>query len=340
MTVTFYDGSTSLGTGTTNSSGVATYTLSGLSVGSHSITAVVTATDTYDTSTSSASTLTVLDHSYSIAFSQSSYTAVGGSAEISCTLTDNGSAVSGVTVGFTGSDSSLYTGITDSSGVATVTVSVSAETTFTASYSNVSDVCTVTVQTGWFDPCTSSDNLTGYGSYINLRDNTSQSITLGYDSTENAYVLYGANNGGKQNLIPCSYLDGATNFKFEAEVMTKGNSGYYQFGIGVTSTDSKTTSYNYRLRGDSKIQRYNISNGSESESTKVSETIQNKWWKLSMVKDGTTLTTTITDVATDTVKATDTQTITSRNNQRVGLILLAYGATYKGYIRNIKAEAL
>lgn len=225
--------------------------------------------------------------------------------------------------------------------MASVTVTgLTATATFTASYSNVSDVCTVTVQTGWFDPCTSSDNLNGYGSYINLKDTTSQSITLAYDSTENAYVLYGVNNGGKQSLIPCSYLDGATNFKFEAEVMTKGNSGYYQFGIGLTSTDSKTTSYNYRLRGDSKIQRYNISNGSESESTKVSETTQNKWWKLSMVKDGTTLTTTITDVATDTVKATDTQTITSRNNQRVGLILLAYGTTYKGYIRNIKAEYL
>lgn len=277
---------------------------------------------------------------YHIEFSEDSYVAVGGTATLEIMLQENYAPKVGATVTVTGSDSSLYTGITDSTGVASVTVSVSSETTFTCNYSNVSDVCTVTVQTGWFDPCTSSDNLNGYGSYINLRDNTSQSITLGYDSSENSYILYGQNNGGKQSLIPCSYLDGATNFKFEAEVMTKGNSGYYQFGIGLTSTDSKTTSYNYRVRGDSKIQRWNVTNGTESESTKVSETTQNKWWKLSMVKDGTTLTTTIIDVATDTVKATDTQTITSRNNQRVGLMLLAYGVNYKGYIRNIKAELL
>lgn len=278
---------------------------------------------------------------YHIEFSEDSYIAVGGTATLEIMLQENYAPKSGATVTVTGSDSSLYTGITNSSGIASVTVSnITAETTFTASYSNVSDTATVTVQTGWFDPCTSSDKLSGYGSYINLRDTTSQSITLEYNSTENAYVLYGANNSGKQSLIPCSYLDGATNFKFEAEVMTKGTSGYYQFGIGVTSTDSKTTSYNYRLRGDSKIQRWNVTNGSESESTKVSETTKNKWWKLSMVKDGTTLTTTITDVANDTVKATDTQTITSRNNQRVGLILLDYGTNYKGYFRNIKAELL
>lgn len=41
--------------------------------------------------------------------------------------------------------SSFNTGLTDSTGVATVTVSVNSETTFTASYSNVTDTCIVTV---------------------------------------------------------------------------------------------------------------------------------------------------------------------------------------------------
>lgn len=45
---------------------------------------------------------------------------------------------------------SFNTGLTDSTGVATVTVSVSAETTFTASYSNVSATCTVVVQSYLF----------------------------------------------------------------------------------------------------------------------------------------------------------------------------------------------
>ena len=52
-TVTFMDGSTTLGTGTLNGSGVATFSTSGLSVGSHSITAVYGGDTDFTTSTSS-----------------------------------------------------------------------------------------------------------------------------------------------------------------------------------------------------------------------------------------------------------------------------------------------
>lgn len=145
LTVTFKDGSTTLGTSTTNSSGIATYTISGLNAGNHSITAVVTENSTYAASTSSAVTLTVNNHSYSLAFSAASYVATGGSATLECTLLDNNVPVEGATISVSGSDSSLYTGITDSTGLATVTVSVNSETTFTASYSNVTDTCIVTV---------------------------------------------------------------------------------------------------------------------------------------------------------------------------------------------------
>ncbi len=84
-------------------------------------------------------------NSYHIEFNSSSYEASGGSATISCTLQENYAVKSGATVTFTGSDSSVYTGITNQNGVATCTVSVSANTTFTCSYGNVSDTCTVTV---------------------------------------------------------------------------------------------------------------------------------------------------------------------------------------------------
>ncbi len=58
-TVTFYDGTSTLGTGTLNGSGVATYSTSGLSVGSHSITASYAANSTFAGSTSSALAVTV-----------------------------------------------------------------------------------------------------------------------------------------------------------------------------------------------------------------------------------------------------------------------------------------
>jgi hypothetical protein len=59
-TVTFNDGTTTLGTGTLNSSGNATFTTSSLAVGSHSITAVYNGGDGWATSTSGNLTQTVL----------------------------------------------------------------------------------------------------------------------------------------------------------------------------------------------------------------------------------------------------------------------------------------
>ncbi len=58
-TVTFYDGATSLGTGTLNGSGQATLSISSLSVGSHSITATYGGDSNFNSSTSSALTQTV-----------------------------------------------------------------------------------------------------------------------------------------------------------------------------------------------------------------------------------------------------------------------------------------
>jgi Bacterial Ig-like domain (group 3)/FG-GAP repeat len=57
--VTFYDGTTALGTGTLNSSGVATYSTTSLAAGSHSITAAYGGNSTFAASTSAATTVTV-----------------------------------------------------------------------------------------------------------------------------------------------------------------------------------------------------------------------------------------------------------------------------------------
>lgn len=83
-------------------------------------------------------------HDYSIAFSSSTYTAVGGSCTVSVTLLDNNVAVSGATVSVSGSDGSLYSGITNSQGTASITVTgVTSSVTFNCTYGTVSDTCTV-----------------------------------------------------------------------------------------------------------------------------------------------------------------------------------------------------
>ena len=131
-------------------------------------------------------------HAYKIDFNESSYTATGGSATISCTLYEDYVLKSGATVSFTGSDSSSYSGITNNSGVASVTVSnLSSDTTFTCSYANVSDTCTVTV------PQSQKIQTTMIENYIDT--------SFGLDW---AVFLYGPNNTellGKQVKF---YLDG------------------------------------------------------------------------------------------------------------------------------------
>jgi hypothetical protein len=82
-TVTFSDGTTSLGTGTLNSSGQATYSTSSLAVGSHAITAAYAGSSPFAASTSSAVTVTVtaaVAGDFSISLAPSSGTMQQGSS--------------------------------------------------------------------------------------------------------------------------------------------------------------------------------------------------------------------------------------------------------------------
>ena len=74
---------------------------------------------------------------------------------------------------------SLSTGITNSSGIASVTVSnISAETTFTCSYQSVTDTCTVTVQTYiFYDDASVDHSSTLFGEHISLRNSGTGSAT-------------------------------------------------------------------------------------------------------------------------------------------------------------------
>ena len=304
LTVTFYDGSTSLSTATTNSSGVATYTLSGLGVGSHSITAVVTATDTYDTSTSSASTLTVLDHSYSLAFSAASYVATGGSATLECTLLDNNVPVEGATISVSGSDSSLYTGITNSNGIATVTVTgISATTTFTCTYSNVSDTCTVNTITYYInDDATADNSSTLFGSSIALRNNganTTSWVSTGY---------YRITNTGsqKESMRVLAPLTGVTDdFVIEYDSYVEQTGGSSGFVIYNSSTAWE------KLTDDADSQKkywYGYNNGSFHETSFFGNaTTYQKWVHYKFTVQGTTFKMEVT--YNDSTVVTRTETI-------------------------------
>ncbi len=125
-TMTFLDGSTTLGTGTLNGSGVATFTTSSLSVGSHSITVVYGGDTDFTTSTSTAATQVVnQDATASVVVSSANPSVFGQSVTFTATITANapGSGTPTGTVTFLDGSTTLGTGTLNGSGVATLALS-------------------------------------------------------------------------------------------------------------------------------------------------------------------------------------------------------------------------
>ena len=139
-TVTFYDGATSIGTGTLNASGVATLTTTTLPVGIDVITASYGATADYAASTSSTATVTVASAAPVVAGTTTAITATpasiaaGGSVTLTATVKSSSGMPTGA-VTFTSGGASLGTANL-SGGVATLTTTTLpvGTDTVTASY--------------------------------------------------------------------------------------------------------------------------------------------------------------------------------------------------------------
>ncbi|MGA8937603.1 MAG: Ig-like domain repeat protein [Acidobacteriaceae bacterium] len=144
-TVTFMNGTTTMGTGTLNGSGAATYTTSFSKAGSYSITASYGGDTTYGSSNSSAVTEVVTADVPTITLASSAAKAAPGfSVTFTATLTGTGTATPSGTVTFLDGTTTLGTG-TISKGTATYTTStlgVGAHG-ITASYGGDSNYSTV-----------------------------------------------------------------------------------------------------------------------------------------------------------------------------------------------------
>ena len=180
-TVTFYNGSASLGTGTVNSAGVATLTTGALPVGTDSVTAVYGGDSNYSSSTSNAVTETVAKASETGTLTTSNASpTLGQSVTLTDTLaTVNGTAPTG-TVTFYSGTTSLGTGTVNSSGIATLATSALpvGTDTVTAVYggdsnysTGTSNAVTETVSKGnGSDALTASTTAPSYGQSITLTD--------------------------------------------------------------------------------------------------------------------------------------------------------------------------
>ncbi|NQX00789.1 Ig-like domain repeat protein, partial [bacterium] len=134
-TVTFLDGTSNLGTGTIDGSGVATLSTSALAAGTHSLTASYTATPLYLTSTSAALAQSILHPTVTSLASNLNPSNAGASVVLTATVTSTGGTPSG-TVTFLDGATTLGTGSLNGSGVATWTLSTLAagSHSLTASY--------------------------------------------------------------------------------------------------------------------------------------------------------------------------------------------------------------
>lgn len=270
---------------------------------------------------------------YHIEFSEDSYVAVGGSATLEVMLQSNYAPLSGATVTVTGSDSSLYTGITNSSGIASVTViNISTTTTFTCTYSNVSDTCTVTGPSYLFyDDCSSSSGLSNYGTAILLEGGSAP--TLSYDSTENAYLI--STPDTKSKCIPISVLTDEDNFKFEADIKPAN-----KFGMGFSVSGGTGNGCVVGFSADSdNLYGWKYTNGNFATLfSDVSGLVDTGYLHITVTVEGTSLDVSITD--TNNTTKTKTATLPSYSTRYTGIGLGSGTSNHYGYIKNIKVESL
>ena len=274
---------------------------------------------------------------YHIELDESTYE-TAGTFTVSATLQNQYQPYPNQTVTFTGGTSTV-TATTDSNGVATATVTFSQSGTLTATYSNVTATASVTVVSYLFyDPCTSATGLTNYGSSVAVRGSGS-SMSIEYDSNENAYKVKGS--GNYYAMIPIPVLNDEDGFKISADF--KGlSSGANGVGFCIDNRND-TTSYSYAIWEESVTKflgkQFTLTrDGTVNQHTGLSMNA-NTYYHMELIVNGTSLTGKLYDGAT--LLATDTTTL-SISNKQVGIFLLTQNGTTNSacYVKNIKAEAL
>lgn len=272
---------------------------------------------------------------YSLVFSSSSYEAVNGVATLSLTLLGDGVAVPNANVTVSGSDGSVYTSITNSNGIGTCNVNVSADTTFTATYSNVSDNCIVTVPTSpylFYDECNSASGLSNYTNPVTVRG--SGNCTLAYDSN-GYYTTKITGTTAFQVLYPIIPLDGKNIHKFTVELYpqtgTNNGAGLCIFN-DTNNFFSLYTNYQNRIYETSRL------NGNEIDTSRGSCSVMNKWQKYEYILENGRVTLNVYDLSDNRVfTTTQNLRITIGSSTKIG-ITQTWQTNNVVRIRNIKVE--
>ena len=270
-------------------------------------------------------------HNYTLALDSESYTTTG-SLSVSATLLDDGVAVEGATVSFTGGTSTV-TATTDSSGVATATVNFTSSGTLTATYSNVSDTASVTVQTYIFYDDATTDKSTNYNGCITFR-NTQSCMGLTYESNNTRYKL--TENGSKAHNLHIIPLDGYKNIKIEYDFYLDSTYYYYGFIMYKDGSDNVTwnLSHNELFKGQTTSGSY-----TESQVKSVSS-VTGKWLHYEITVSNKQLTMNL--YKDDSLYHTETWTLSDTiwDNTHYGFAGWGNSGDKIAYFKNLVVESL
>ncbi|MDE1163329.1 MAG: Ig-like domain repeat protein [Acidobacteriaceae bacterium] len=137
--VTFLDGATTLGAGTLDASGTATFTTTALAVGPHSISISYAGDTNYATTTSSVLTQTITNADTQVLLTASANPATyGAPVVLTAAITSNGGLATGK-VNFVEGSTILGTAVLDGTGVGTLSISTLAPGTHTISANYLGD---------------------------------------------------------------------------------------------------------------------------------------------------------------------------------------------------------
>ena len=191
------------------------------------------------------------------------------------------------------------------------------------------------------DACSSASGLSDYGSSQLVRG-TNATITMSYDSTENAYKLSGS--GNYHAMIPIPTLNDTDNYKISADFKAQ-NIQYNSVGFFLDNRND-TTSYGqafflniYSKRLDGYT--YKVSqDGESSHSPTVSSLSANNYYRIEMIVLGSVFVAKLYDSNLNELTST-THTLSVENKQMGIFLFCEKGSTDSVcYVKNIKAETL
>ena len=189
------------------------------------------------------------------------------------------------------------------------------------------------------DACDSASGLSNYGSSECVRGSTA-TMSMSYDSSENAYAVSGSGNW--HAYIPIPALNDKDEYTISMEV--KGQS--YNFNNIGLFLDNRNDTTSYGLcasisvnSNEFYIRQYRLSSDGTSYINSVSLS-GNTWYRIEYTVNGSSLNAKLYNMS-DTLLASQDVTL-DVSNKSMGIFMFCEAGTTnsKGWVRNIKAESL